>query len=67
MKYLHSKFHTPSSNDPLGFTIKMKAKYRCNVTIILADLSHAPSAEVKNAWSCTSTSPYIFMALCLVK
>jgi len=24
------------------------------------------SAEVKNAWSCTSTSPYVFMEWCLV-
>jgi hypothetical protein len=30
---------------------------------------HSPpsSAKVKNAWSCTSTHPYIFMAQCLIK
>jgi hypothetical protein len=30
---------------------------------------HSPpsSAEVKNAWSCTSTPQYVFMAWCLVK
>jgi hypothetical protein len=25
------------------------------------------SAKVKNAWSCTSTSPYVFIAWCLIK
>jgi hypothetical protein len=29
------------------------------------DYSPPPSAEVKNAWSCTSISPYVFMARCL--
>jgi hypothetical protein len=32
-----------------------------------ADHSSPSSAEVKNAWSCTSTPPYVFMAWCLVK
>jgi hypothetical protein len=32
-----------------------------------ADHSHLPSAEVKNAWSYTSTLQYVFMAWCLVK
>jgi hypothetical protein len=32
-----------------------------------ADNSSPSSAEVKNVWSYTSTSPYIFMALCLSK
>jgi hypothetical protein len=32
-----------------------------------ADLSPPSSAEVKNAWSCTATRQYFFMALCLVK
>jgi len=28
--------------------------------------THPPStAEVKNAWNCTSTPPYAFMAWCL--
>jgi hypothetical protein len=32
-----------------------------------ADHSLPSSAEVKNAWSYTSTPPYVFMAWCLVK
>jgi hypothetical protein len=32
-----------------------------------ADHSPPSSVEVKNAWSCTSTHPYVFMAWCLVK
>jgi len=32
-----------------------------------ADHSPPSSAEVKNAWSYTSTPPYVFMAWCLVK
>jgi hypothetical protein len=32
-----------------------------------ADYSPPPSAEVKNAWSYTSTPQYVFMAWCLVK
>jgi len=32
-----------------------------------AEHSRLPSAEVKNAWSYTSTSQYVFMAWCLVK
>jgi len=32
-----------------------------------ADHSPPSSAEVKNAWSCTSTPPYVFTAWCLVK
>jgi hypothetical protein len=32
-----------------------------------ADHSPPPSAEVKNAWSYTSTPQYVFMAWCLVK
>jgi hypothetical protein len=32
-----------------------------------ADHSPPPSAEVKNAWSYTSTPQYIFMAWCLIK
>jgi hypothetical protein len=32
-----------------------------------ADHSPPSSAEVKNAWSYTSTLPYVFMALYLVK
>jgi hypothetical protein len=32
-----------------------------------ADHSPQSSAEVKNVWSCTSTTPYVFMAWCLVK
>jgi hypothetical protein len=32
-----------------------------------ADHSSPSSAEVKNAWSYTSTLSYIFMAWCLVK
>jgi len=33
------------------------------------ETDHSPpsSAEVMNAWSYTSTSPYIFMACCLAK
>jgi hypothetical protein len=33
------------------------------------EADHLPpsSAEVKNAWSYTSTPPYVFMAWCLVK
>jgi hypothetical protein len=32
-----------------------------------ADHSPPSGAEVKNAWSCTSTSPYVFMAWYCVK
>jgi len=32
-----------------------------------ADHSPPSSAEVKNAWSYTSTPQYVFVALCLVK
>jgi hypothetical protein len=32
-----------------------------------ADHSSLSSAKVKNMWTCTSTSPYIFMVWCLVK
>jgi hypothetical protein len=32
-----------------------------------ADLSLPSSAEVKNAWSYTTTPPYVFMACCLIK
>jgi hypothetical protein len=32
-----------------------------------ADHSPPPSNEVKNAWSYTSTSPYVFMEWCLVR
>jgi hypothetical protein len=32
-----------------------------------ADPTLSSSAEVKNAWSYTSTLPYVFMAWCLVK
>jgi hypothetical protein len=32
-----------------------------------ADHSPLSSAEVKNAWSCTSTPQYVFMAWCLAK
>jgi hypothetical protein len=32
-----------------------------------ADHSPPSSAEVKNAWSCTSNPQYVFMAWCLVK
>jgi hypothetical protein len=32
-----------------------------------ADHSPPSSAEVKNAWSCTSAPQYVFMAWCLVK
>jgi hypothetical protein len=32
-----------------------------------ADHSPPSSAEVKNAWSYTSTSPFVFIAWCLVK
>jgi hypothetical protein len=31
-----------------------------------ADHSPPFSAEVKNAWSCTSTPPFVFMAWCMV-
>jgi hypothetical protein len=33
------------------------------------ETDHSPpsSAEVKNAWSCTSTQPYVFIAWCLIK
>jgi hypothetical protein len=33
------------------------------------EANHTPpsSAEVKNAWSYTSTPPYVFMEWCLVK
>jgi hypothetical protein len=31
-----------------------------------ADLSAPSSAEVKKAWSFTSTSPYVFMSWCLI-
>jgi hypothetical protein len=31
------------------------------------DSSHPSSAEVKNAWSCTSTLQYVFMRWCLTK
>jgi len=32
-----------------------------------ADHSPPSSAEVKNGWSCTSSSSYIFVAWCLIK
>jgi len=32
-----------------------------------ADHSPPSSAEVKNAWSCASTPPYMFMAWCLIR
>jgi hypothetical protein len=32
-----------------------------------ADFSPPSSTEIKNAWSYTSTSQYVFMAWCLVK
>jgi hypothetical protein len=32
-----------------------------------ADHSCPSSAEVKNAWNYTSTSPYVFLDLCLIK
>jgi hypothetical protein len=32
-----------------------------------ADYSPPSSAEVKNAWHCNSTPPYVFMLWCLVK
>jgi len=32
-----------------------------------ADHSPPSNAEVKNAWSSTSNTPYVFMAWCLVK
>jgi hypothetical protein len=32
-----------------------------------ADLSPLSSSEVKNAWSYTSITPYVFMARCLIK
>jgi len=32
-----------------------------------ADRSPLPSTEVKNAWNYSSTSPYVFMAWCLIK
>jgi hypothetical protein len=32
-----------------------------------ADHSPPSNAEVKNAWSCTSTPQYVFMAWCSVK
>jgi hypothetical protein len=32
-----------------------------------ANYSPPSSAEVKNAWSYTSTPPYVFMAWCLIK
>jgi len=32
-----------------------------------ADHSPPYNAEVKDAWSYTSTNPYVFMAYCLVK
>jgi hypothetical protein len=32
-----------------------------------ADYSNPPSAEVKNAWSYTSTPQYVFMVWCPVK
>jgi hypothetical protein len=31
------------------------------------ELNIPSSAEVKNKWSCTTTSPYTFMAWCLIK
>jgi hypothetical protein len=39
-----------------------------NLNKIITNLHSPPSnAEVKNAWSYTSTTPYVFMAWCLVK
>jgi hypothetical protein len=32
-----------------------------------AETSPPSNAQVKNAWRCTSTPPYVFMACCLVK
>jgi len=32
-----------------------------------ADQSPPSSAEVKNVWDYTSTLPYVFAALCLIK
>jgi len=32
-----------------------------------SDHSDVSSAEVKNAWSYISTSPYVFMAWCVIK
>jgi len=32
-----------------------------------SDHSPSSSAEVKNEWSCTSMSPYVYMAWCLIK
>jgi hypothetical protein len=32
------------------------------------EANHSPSsAEIKNAWSYTSTSPHVFMVWCLIK
>jgi len=32
-----------------------------------ADHLYSPTAEVKNAWACISTHPYVFIAWCLIK
>jgi hypothetical protein len=46
------------------------SSYRVDAGGIAAgtEVYHSPpsSAEVKDTWSCTSTTQYVFMALCLV-
>jgi hypothetical protein len=65
---LHHRIQTGSGAHPASYPIGAKGSFPgVKRPGREADHSLQPSAEVKNAWSYTSTPQYAFMALCSVK
>jgi hypothetical protein len=53
--------HSAYSTSAKGFYVGIKRQER------EADLSSPSGAEVRNAWSCSSTITYVFVPLCSIK
>jgi len=62
-------FHQPSEVNVNYHAGQLRKQQNTCLCLLGREADHSPpnGAEVKNMWSYTSTSPYIFMELCLVK
>jgi hypothetical protein len=59
---LHHRVQNGSGSHPASYPMRTRGSFPGGE----ADHSPPSSAEVKNAWSYTSTTQYVFMAWCLV-
>jgi hypothetical protein len=67
---LHHRVQNGSGAHPASYPmVKVLRTLSLRVKRLGCEAGHSPpsSAEVKNAWSCTSTPQYVFMAGSLVK